>query len=139
MSDIDDNENDWQWTVDANWFGVCEGPYTVFAKLVIGNGLIQEDLLKGLNARLLKSNPSQLHGRTFLDLSWARPTGPAYADLIAEVTKRTLSQSNPQMVALLGERQRVEVLPTVHCTGISICALPDRRPDPLPGPQRSHR
>lgn len=117
MSDIDDNENDWQWTVDANWFGVCEGPYTVFAKLVIGNGLIQEDLLKGLNARLLKSNPAQLHGRTFLDLSWARPTCPAYADLIAEVTKRTLSQSNPRWWRCLASDNALRYCPQCIAQG----------------------
>lgn len=88
--------DDLVWNIDSRWFGPEEGPYTVMAKLAIANALTPKDMAQALGTTLLKGSAVPVHGRTLLDLSWARPNGRAACDLVAGLAERCLSDGNPR-------------------------------------------
>jgi len=84
------------WNIEPHWFGPGEGPYTVVAKLMLANGLTPKDMAQALGSTLVKGMAVPVHGRTLLDLSWARPSGHTAGDLVAGLAGRCLSRANPR-------------------------------------------
>lgn len=113
------------WFTAPRWYSTGEGPYTALAKICIANAMTARELCAALGSSLIEAQAFPVHGRSLLDMRWARGEKMRSGALLGDIRVRCLAQATDRWWRALASDRRLRFCPSCIACGFQsmLCQL----------------